>query len=74
MADNRDLKLKRPIDSDYCSSPEEAFKMGARETKVYYWMKLAMYKEQTNAIVSKHEEEIKVNRVQAKLELLHDLT
>ena len=35
-------------------------------------MILAMY-EQKNAIVAKHEEDIEVNRIQAKLELLDEL-
>ncbi|KAF8114201.1 hypothetical protein N665_0040s0056 [Sinapis alba] len=73
MGDNRDLKLKRPMESDYCSYLEEAFKRGTRETRARYRTTLAMFKEQMNAIVSKHNEEIKVNRIQAKLELLDDL-
>ncbi|KAF2560158.1 hypothetical protein F2Q68_00016261 [Brassica cretica] len=32
-----------------------------------------MYKEQKIAIVAKHEEDIEVNRIQAKLELLDEL-
>lgn len=73
MADNRDLKVKRPIEINYGSSPKEAFKRGERETKAYYRKKLVMFKEQTSAIVAKHEELVEVNRIQAKLELLHNI-
>lgn len=73
MADNRDLKGKRPIEINYGSSPKEAFKRGERETKAYYRKKLVMCKEQTSAIVAKHEELVEVNRIQAKLELLHNI-
>ncbi|KAJ4876105.1 OB-fold-like protein [Raphanus sativus] len=73
MADNRDFKGKRPAEIDYGSSSKDAFKKGSRKTKAHYRKKLAMYKAQTSAIVAKHEEAVKLNRIGAKLELLDDL-
>lgn len=63
MADNKDLKEKRPIEIDYGSSTKEAFKKGERETKAQYRKKLAMCKAQTSAIVANHEEEVEVNNL-----------
>ncbi|KAF8105302.1 hypothetical protein N665_0159s0007 [Sinapis alba] len=73
MAKNKDMKLKRTIENDYGSSPEEGFKIGTRETRAQYRAMLSMYKEQTNALIAKHDEEFEVVLLQAKLELLGDL-
>ncbi|CAN7046522.1 unnamed protein product [Brassica oleracea var. botrytis] len=70
---NRDLKLRCPMHTDYGSSLEEAFMMGKREITSHYRAILSMYKEQKNAIVAKHEEEIEVNRIQSKLKVLDDM-
>lgn len=73
MADNRDWQGKSQTEIDYGSSTTEAFKKRERETKAQSRKKLAMCKVKTSTIVAKHEEEVEVNRIRAKLELLDDL-
>ena len=49
---------------------EEAGKI---ESQDHYRAILSMYKEQTNAVVAKHDVEIEMNHIQAKLELFDKL-
>ncbi|KAF2539177.1 hypothetical protein F2Q68_00019757 [Brassica cretica] len=62
MADNRDIK-----------TTTEASRLGKMETQENHRAILAMYEEQTNAIVAKHDKEIEVNRIEAKMDLLDEL-
>ncbi|KAF2551918.1 hypothetical protein F2Q68_00034860 [Brassica cretica] len=67
------LKLGKQVkvaDNKNFITSEEAGKIESQE---HYRAILSMYKEQTNAVVAKHDEEIEMNHIQAKLELLDKL-
>ncbi|CAH8354288.1 unnamed protein product [Eruca vesicaria subsp. sativa] len=73
MAGNRDLKMKAPMNDDYGETPLDGFNKGVKETTAHYREILAMYKEMNDAIEARHQEEIEVVRLQAKLEVLDHL-
>ncbi|KAG2312544.1 hypothetical protein Bca4012_027097 [Brassica carinata] len=55
MAGNKNLKLKRPLEDDCGSTPQEAFKKAKLETQSHYRAMLYMQKNQLDAIVLKNE-------------------
>ncbi|CAF2159274.1 hypothetical protein IGI04_026321 [Brassica rapa subsp. trilocularis] len=63
-------KQVKVADNKNFITSEEAGKIESQE---HYRAILAMYKEQKNAVVAKHDEEIEMNHIQAKLELLDEL-
>ncbi|KAL0722846.1 hypothetical protein Bca4012_037445 [Brassica carinata] len=73
MAFNKDLKLKAPIFEDYGSSLQEAFNRGKYQTTEHYRAKLFMYKQQHDALIKKHAEELEVSKIEGKLELIDEL-
>ncbi|KAL0743394.1 hypothetical protein Bca4012_084907 [Brassica carinata] len=73
MADNGDLKLKRPLEEDHDSSYEESYKKARMETQDSYRTKLMMMREQIDAIDVHHKAELEVHSLAAKLELLDHL-
>ncbi|CAH8326045.1 unnamed protein product [Eruca vesicaria subsp. sativa] len=73
MAFNRDLKLKSPMVEKSGSSLEEAFTNGMSECREHFRAMLFMCKQQLEATIAKHAEEVEVYRVQGKLELLEEL-
>ncbi|KAL0847735.1 hypothetical protein Bca101_020982 [Brassica carinata] len=73
MAFNKDLELKAPIFEDYGSSLQEAFNRGKYQTTEHYRAKLFMYKQQHDALIKKHAEELEVSKIEGKLELIAEL-
>lgn len=68
------MKLKRSFEDDYGSTPKNAFKKAKTETQSHYRAVLTMQKEQTYAIIAKHDAELEVRVINAKLELLDHIT
>ncbi|KAG2327780.1 hypothetical protein Bca52824_010508 [Brassica carinata] len=73
MADNGDLKLKRPLEEDHDSSYEEGYKKVRMKTQDSHRAKLMMMREQIDAIDVHHKAELEVHSLTAKLELLDHL-
>ncbi|CAN6858098.1 unnamed protein product, partial [Brassica oleracea] len=55
---------------DYGSTPKDSFEKEKTETQSHYSALLTMQKEQTDAIIVKHDTELEVRAINAKLELL----
>lgn len=67
MAGNKDLKLKRPFEDDYGSTPKDSFEKEKTETQSHYSALLTMQKEQTDAIIVKHDIELEVRAINAQI-------
>ncbi|KAL0730594.1 hypothetical protein Bca4012_026687 [Brassica carinata] len=70
MASSKDLKMKEPMVDDKESTWLDGYDEAKRERSDHYRDLLRLYKARYEAVKARHVEEVEVERLQAKLEIL----
>lgn len=70
MSSSKDLKMKEAIVDDSGSTWQDGYKEAQRETRLHYRAVLQLFKDRYEAVKARHVEEVAVERLQAKLEIL----
>ncbi|KAL0734049.1 hypothetical protein Bca4012_010259 [Brassica carinata] len=73
MASSKDLKMKEPVVDESGSKFKDGYDEAKRETTDHYRALLRLYKARYEAVKARHVEEVEVERLEAKLEILEKL-
>ncbi|KAL0864901.1 hypothetical protein Bca101_044019 [Brassica carinata] len=70
MASSKDLKMKEPVVDESRSKFKDGYDEAKREMTDHYRALLRLYKVRYEAVKARHVEEVEVERLEAKLEIL----
>ncbi|CAH8294339.1 unnamed protein product [Eruca vesicaria subsp. sativa] len=70
MASSIDLKMKESVVEDWDSNFQFGFNQGTHETREHYRYLLHLFNERYEGVKAKHAEEVKVEKLNAKIEVI----